>query len=601
MMLSALLIASMFAVAISRSAKQSGDDIYDIRSLDAGHVGQSDTVATFDLIIAVTGSFFALRALQSKMKNPKHQKVWMPKNITSPCSTLQATSHKSPVNMHNNFKVVGSKAQNALTPKSTPSRCSKPTLQTPPRIGKDKIQEVIRDIARHGRPEQLKQILDQGYHMAVGDDPEQLHAISVAEDHVLCAVKACAAYKYYSEGLDIYDHCKNRIGSGSASLWSCLLFCASRIEQQVHRCEHFYSNLCLLESPQVMDLVNLSRLFAFAHNLNGLRAALAHFVQQNGPVDCTTCNALMGICAKKGATALVEELASDRWSEAKDTVSYNTLMTCYMKAKRQQECFRVFEDMRYAKAAPDQFTVGILLDCCIQTHPIDIQHMMSILDVLQAEGVTMNHVHYTSLIKGFVQAGLVQNALEVLELMRHQPTLRPDLVTYSTVVKGLAELGDVDGVFGWLNKLTQEGMMFDNKFFNIILLAFSKCSVPPARVKETLDRLLSLGFKPEAGTLSVLIKAFVLSCSWSEALQLIKDAKLQFDIQPHQRQYIQLAKACWEARQRECLLKTCTAYFEDSKSRGENVPGTVIRKMRFYCKTSGVGEAYNKIVFDLKC
>jgi len=173
----------------------------------------------------------------------------------------------------------------------------------------------------------------------------------------------------------------------------------------------------------------------------------------------------MGICAKKGATELVEELASDRWSEVKDTVTYNTLMACYMKAKRQHECFSVFEEMRHAKAPPDKFTAGILLDFCVQTHPVDIQRMMSILDVLQAEGVTVNHVHYTTLIKGFVQAGLVQHAVLMLEQMRNQPTLRPDLVTYSTVVKGFAELGDVDTALGWLNKLTQEGVMLDSTFF----------------------------------------------------------------------------------------------------------------------------------------
>jgi len=569
MMLCTPLIVGLFAVNGSHSDKSNGDDIFEIRSLDTGNIGWSSSGATLDILLAVAGSFFGLRALQSKMKKSKDPEVWMPRTITSPCSTLQPTPCKHPLNGNENLCVMRSK---------------------------DNFQEVIRDIARSGRPEQLKQILDQNYHMAVGCNPEKLNAISIATEHVLCAVKACAAYEYYSESLDIYDHCSHRLGSGSASLWRCLLFCASRIEQQVHRCEHLYANLCLLEKPKAMDLVNLLKCFACAHNLDGLRAALADFVQQNGPLDCTCRNTLLGICAKKFATELAEELASDHWSEARDTVTYNILMTCYMKAKRPHESFRVFEEMRHAKTIPDQFTLGILLDCCVQTDPIDIRHMMSILDMLQAEGVTMNHVHYTTLIKGLVQAGLVQNAVKVLEKMRNQPILRPDLVTYSTVVKGLAELGDVDGAFGWFEQLTQEGMMLDDRFFNIILTAFSKCSVAPARVKETLARLLSLGFKPEAGTISILVKAFTLSRSWSEALQLIKDAKLQFHIQPEQRLYLQLAKACCEAREGEWLLKTCTAYLEDAKSRGENVSSTKLKKMRWYCLTAGVGAVYGRIV-----
>jgi len=151
--------------------------------------------------------------------------------------------------------------------------------------------------------------------------------------------------------------------------------------------------------------------------------------------------------------------------------------------------------MQHAKVALDQFTVGILLDCCVQTHPIDIQHMMSLLDVFQAANVNMNHVHYTTLIKGLVQAGLVQNALQVLEQMRNQPSLTPDIITYSTVVKGLAELGDVDGALEWLEKLTQEGVMLDSTFFNTILLGCSKCSMPPARVEAILARFFESWFQ----------------------------------------------------------------------------------------------------------
>jgi len=120
--------------------------------------------------------------------------------------------------------------------------------------------------------------------------------------------------------------------------------------------------------------------------------------------------------------------------------------------------------------------------------------------------------------------------------------------------------------------------------------------MPPTTVKAILAKLLSHGFKPEAGTLSVLVKAFIRSGSWSEAFQVANDAKLQFGIQPDQRLYLQLAKALSEAHQREWLLKTCTAWFEDANSRGEKVPGIMIRKMRWYCHTNQADKAYSRIV-----
>jgi len=594
-MLWALLMVNVCSLAISHFANDIVEDIYAKPSLIAENADQPQFAELLD-VLAVAGFFLALQQLQRKKTKSKDQNAGMQNTSSSPHSRLQPVPHK-PANGNKNLQEVSSKDQETKTPKNTPSpRSSLQAPQTPPQDGNKNLQETMRDVVQRGRPDQLKQILDQAYHREVRHTPEKTVAVSVATAHVLCAVKACALRKYYSESLAIYDHCSNRLGQGSADLWSTLLFCASRSEQQVHRCEHFYANLCSLKSPKVKDLLNLSSCFACAHNLDGLRAALDDFVQQDGPLDCTSRNNLMGICAKKGATDLVEELASDRWSVAWDTVTYNTLMACFTKAKRQHECFKVFKEMRHAKAVPDQFTVGILLDCCLQTNPIDIQHMMLILNVLRSEDIAMNHVHYTTLIKGLVQGGLVQNALQVLEQMRNHPSLRPDLVTYSTVVKGLAELGDVDGTLGWLETMTREGVVPDNIFFNIILLGCSNCSMPPTTVKAILAKLLSHGFKPEAGTLSVLIKAFIRSGSWSEAFQVVKDAKLQFDIQPDQRLYLQLAKALSEAHQREWLLKTCTACFEDANSRGEKVPGIMIRKMRWYCHTNQADKAYSRIV-----
>jgi len=585
-------MVSVCSLAATTCSKDAVDDMYQNLSLGAGNTDEPTSLGMMDVLIAGAGAFVAVQLLWSKKASSKDQHSKIPTNTPPPYSSLP------PLNGNKDFQEVCSKDQEARTPSATPSRCS--SLQpTPPMLPQDdneNLQELMCDVVQRGKPEQVKHILDQAYHRVVTHNPENTCTSSDATAHVLCAIKACASCKHYSECLAIYDHCSNRLGQGSASLWSNLLFCASRAEHQAHRCERFYANLCSLNSPRINDLVNVSVCFACTHNRDGLQAALADFVLRNGPLDCHSRNVVMGICAQKGAAELVEELALDQWSKIKDTCTYNTMMTCYVKANRQHECFRVFEEMQHAKVALDQFTVGILLDCCVQTHPIDIQHMMSLLDVFQAANVNMNHVHYTTLIKGLVQAGLVQNALQVLEQMRNQPSLTPDIITYSTVVKGLAELGDVDGALEWLEKLTQEGVMLDSTFFNTILLGCSKCSMPPARVEAILARFLSLGFKPEVGTLSVLVKAFVKSGSWSEALELIKDAKLQFDIQPDQNLYLQLAKAFSEAGQREWLLKACTLYFDDVKSRGVHVSGKVLRKMQWYCKKNKAENAYNRIV-----
>jgi len=94
-MLWALLVVNMCAVAASHGAKGSGVDIFEIHALDDGNVGQSNPAATLDFLIVITSSILVWRVLQSKMKNSKDQKVWMPKSTAPPCSALSLNGNKN--------------------------------------------------------------------------------------------------------------------------------------------------------------------------------------------------------------------------------------------------------------------------------------------------------------------------------------------------------------------------------------------------------------------------------------------------------------------------------------------------------------------------
>jgi len=317
------------------------------------------------------------------------------------------------------------------------------------------------------------------------------------------------------------------------------------------------------------------------------------YVDKMGLLDNMSRNRAMTVCAKAGADKLFMELASDQWSQAKDVVTYNLLMKYYVEKRNTAACLQTFCEMWKANVKPSEMSVGIILDSCSQQsgqNKADLQH---VFDLLMKSDLPMNRVNYTTYIKGILQAGRFDKAAEVLEHMRKTPELSPDLVTYSTMVKGYADKGDIAGGLKWLEQMISDGISADTVVFNYLLQGCSVQAYDPLFVDDLLSKLVSLGFKPCTGSISILLKVFVESSSWSKAFELLQSAGTRFGIAPEQRIYKQLALACHKAGETHWVHRTYKVMEEDLALRGERIDGSMHRLMRSYCK-------YNRSV-KLKC
>merc|ERR1719265_493565 len=126
-----------------------------------------------------------------------------------------------------------------------------------------------------------------------------------------------------------------------------------------------------------------------------------------------------------------------------------------------------------------------------------------VFDDLQASGTAVNVVHYTTFIKGLVGAGCLSHARDVLAEMHRSPSTRPDVITYSTLAKAYADVGNVDDGIYLLRMMRSHGVEPDVILFNIIL---SACSVKPVdgrKILEVFEQVVSFGFKPTSSTYSV--------------------------------------------------------------------------------------------------
>merc|ERR1719379_2510607 len=102
-----------------------------------------------------------------------------------------------------------------------------------------------------------------------------------------------------------------------------------------------------------------------------------------------------------------------------DIVGYNTLLKGHAKFGNISRCFEIYEVMQQLNLPSSEVTFGILLDVCIDAKAFD--RAKKIFASLRDSGLKLNVVHYTTFMKGLVNAGQLDEATNLLDEMIASP------------------------------------------------------------------------------------------------------------------------------------------------------------------------------------
>lgn len=443
--------------------------------------------------------------------------------------------------------------------------------------------DVIANAVRAGNASQLPEILDAAYARAISAAARQTPPVSkedVAAQLVLAALRSCASARLFKDAVAAYDYMAERIGEGNAHLWSVLLYNAVEAEAFV-RGRDILERLARHSCPSGHDFVNMARCFVGLQDAAGLKEALAKLASFGHSVDTYSLNRALAACgASECALDLADVLvASQICAEGLDAVGYNTLMKCNARAGRLSRCFELREEMVAKGLEASEVTFGILLDACVNAQ--DLDRARKIFEDVCNSGFQLNVVICTTLIKGLVSAGRLDEAAGVLREMKTSAGVKPDLIAYSTVVKAYADSGNVVVAMKMLQQMLQEGVRPDEIVFNGVLSGCCAFPMKPAAVVDNFETLISHGLKPSTTTLSILLKALMLTDAWSTGLQILKDAPKRFGLLPEMRLFAQLAQACVKARMGRAVVEVVDDMLAASSRQGKRADpaafGRIIR------------------------
>merc|ERR1719321_933524 len=162
---------------------------------------------------------------------------------------------------------------------------------------------------------------------------------------------------------------------------------------------------------------------------------------------------------------------------------------------------------------------------------------------MKGKAIPCNTITYNTMLDACAKCCAMSHASDLLEDMR-ESCVEPDIITYSTIVKGYCLEGDVDRAFSVL-----EDMKSDDKFapdeimYNSILDGCAKQHRVDDALK-LLDEMKSTGVIPSNYTLSILVKLLGHSRRLSQAFKLVEELSQQHGFRPNVQVYTCLVQAC---------------------------------------------------------
>lgn len=260
-------------------------------------------------------------------------------------------------------------------------------------------------------------------------------------------------------------------------------------------------------------------------------------------VDEVLLNALLDTCCRLKDLNRLESTVQ-RMRDLKITpspVTLGILVKTYGQAGDIQKVLKVWDEMEKQRGQANAVTYGCMIDACVKCNRLD--KAVEIFQGMRETGKHRNTILYTTLIKGY---GLHNDVNAALELFREMPResvpyntitynsiidacvkggeltmaetllheiiapssqLEPDLITFSTLLKGYCHGGDLDKALQLAECIKSRGLRCDELVYNTLMDGCVKANDVTAGV-GLFEEMVQNGMRPSAITHSILTRLY---------------------------------------------------------------------------------------------
>lgn len=204
----------------------------------------------------------------------------------------------------------------------------------------------------------------------------------------------------------------------------------------------------------------------------------------NAPPDALTYNVLIKMCARAGRKDLVARVLHRILSSGLTpcATTFHSLVAAYVGFGDIPTAERIVQAMRERRT-----DICLLFRAVADDHIISHDQQSCVLEdivkpweqdevPLLPKAYPPNSRVYTTLMKGYMNAGRVEDVVAMLRAMRREgetsPASRPDHVTYTTVISTLVAAGDMERARAVLEEMGQAGVAASRVTYNVLIKGY---------------------------------------------------------------------------------------------------------------------------------
>ena len=345
---------------------------------------------------------------------------------------------------------------------------------------------------------------------------------------------------------------------------------------EINRAWNLFDNMKSLYniSPDKYSYSTILKAMKYDLDLNKLDKAfgILNYLKINkniGPQDEIIFNSLIDVCFKLNQTDKAEKVFHDM-NELKvepGRITFALMIKGFGGVYQLDRALYYYNLLKSTSLSPNEIIYGCVLNACVQNK--NIRQLTQIYEEMKVDStIKMNIILYTILIKAFGKAKNLTRAIElyndflsttklseqniavynamldccvecdqipkmkeiyenirnnVLEQEENAP--QPDLITYSTVIKGYARTKDMENVFKLYDFLNRrKDFVLDEVVYNSILDGCAKTN-SLEQAQRIYNDMKEQNIKRSNVTYSILIKLYTNSNLFDQAFQLLTEMK----------------------------------------------------------------------------
>mmetsp|Transcript_110060 Transcript_110060/g.173941 ORF Transcript_110060/g.173941 Transcript_110060/m.173941 type:complete len:658 (-) Transcript_110060:53-2026(-) len=243
---------------------------------------------------------------------------------------------------------------------------------------------------------------------------------------------------------------------------------------------------------------------------------------------------------------LINEMLRDHeWAHLVNAVVYCSVLKGYSHQKNFDRMWHVYQEMLQHKLKFSIVTFNTLVDACSRNG--QMHRIPAMLDDMDTQGISPNIITYSAIIKGYCQAGRINDAFSVLEGMVQNTRFTPDEIMYNTLLDGCARQGMVDRGMEVLKRMESDRVPPSNFTLSVLVKLCNRGK----RLDKSFDLCQAISlkhkFRLNVHVYSNLIHGCIAHKDIDRALGVLEKMMCE-SVRPNARTYTILITACVEGK-----------------------------------------------------